>query len=194
MHFLFRQCMLHVQPMSVFLIELPLQHYASSKNCKLLITKLYNYIYCSPSIHSTLFCTKLWQQVSVFLTIIRINIRYYITAEILQLIGTYIYDVYSSRYVDLCGRAVQGRLVAGITGSNSAEDMDVCLVCLYVVLSCAGINLSDGLITRPEESYRVSNFVWSSNLSKEEFKAQIRTVVPQEKYYGMVMQDGEAKV
>jgi hypothetical protein len=34
--------------------------------------------------------------------------------------------------------------------------MDVCLLCLYVVLSCVGRGLCDGLITRPEESYRVS--------------------------------------
>jgi hypothetical protein len=31
----------------------------------------------------------------------------------------------------------------------------VCL-CLYVVLSCVGRGLCDGLITRPEESYLVS--------------------------------------
>jgi hypothetical protein len=30
-------------------------------------------------------------------------------------------------------------------------------VCLYVVLSRVGRGLCDGLITRPEESYRVSN-------------------------------------
>jgi hypothetical protein len=34
--------------------------------------------------------------------------------------------------------------------------MDVFLLCLYVVLSCVGRGLCDGLITRPEESYRVS--------------------------------------
>jgi hypothetical protein len=34
--------------------------------------------------------------------------------------------------------------------------MDVCLLCIYVVLSCVGRGLCDGLITRPEESYRVS--------------------------------------
>jgi hypothetical protein len=33
--------------------------------------------------------------------------------------------------------------------------MDVCLLCLHVVLSCVGRGLCDGLITRPEESYRV---------------------------------------
>jgi hypothetical protein len=47
-------------------------------------------------------------------------------------------------------------LVAGIAGSNPARGMDVCLLCLYVVLSCVGRGLCDGLITRPEESYRVS--------------------------------------
>jgi hypothetical protein len=51
---------------------------------------------------------------------------------------------------------VCGRLVAGIAGSNPARDMDVCLLCICVVLSCVGRGLCDGLITRPEESYRVS--------------------------------------
>jgi hypothetical protein len=51
---------------------------------------------------------------------------------------------------------VCGRLVAGVMGSNSLRGMDVCLSCLYVVLSCVGRGLCDGLITRPEESYRVS--------------------------------------
>jgi hypothetical protein len=49
------------------------------------------------------------------------------------------------------------RLVAGIAGSNPARGMDVCLLCLYVVLSCVGRGLCYGLITRPEESYHVSN-------------------------------------
>jgi hypothetical protein len=48
--------------------------------------------------------------------------------------------------------------------------------CLYVVLSCVCRGLCDGLITRPEESYRVSVCVWSikcqyvieENLSSEE--------------------------
>jgi hypothetical protein len=31
--------------------------------------------------------------------------------------------------------------------------------CLYVVLSCVGRGLCDGLIAHPEESYRVSNCV-----------------------------------
>jgi hypothetical protein len=51
------------------------------------------------------------------------------------------------------------RLVAGIADSNPARGMDVCLLCFYVVLSCVGRGLCDGLITRPEESYRVSNSV-----------------------------------
>jgi hypothetical protein len=34
--------------------------------------------------------------------------------------------------------------------------MDISLLCLYVVLSCVGRGLCDGLTTRPEESYRVS--------------------------------------
>jgi hypothetical protein len=54
---------------------------------------------------------------------------------------------------------VCGRLVAGIAGSNPARGMYVCLLCLYVVLSCVGRGLCDGLITRPEESYSVSNCV-----------------------------------
>jgi hypothetical protein len=48
------------------------------------------------------------------------------------------------------------RLSAGIAGLNPTEGMNVCLLCLYVVLSCVGRGLCDGLITRPEESYRVS--------------------------------------
>jgi hypothetical protein len=31
---------------------------------------------------------------------------------------------------------VCSRLVAGIAGSNSGQYMDVCLLCLYIVLSC----------------------------------------------------------
>jgi hypothetical protein len=54
---------------------------------------------------------------------------------------------------------VCGRLVAGVAGSDPAEDMDVRLLCLYVVLSCVGRGLCDGLITRPEESYRVFKYM-----------------------------------
>jgi hypothetical protein len=38
---------------------------------------------------------------------------------------------------------------------------------LSVVLSCVVIGLYDGLITRPEESYRVSVCVWSRNPERE---------------------------
>jgi hypothetical protein len=58
-----------------------------------------------------------------------------------------------------CFADPSGRLVSGIAGSNPAEGMDVCLLCLYDVLSCVGRCLCDGLITRPEESYRVSNCI-----------------------------------
>jgi hypothetical protein len=51
---------------------------------------------------------------------------------------------------------IYGRLVGGVTSSNPARGMDVRLLCLYVVLSCVGTGLCDELITRPEESYRVS--------------------------------------
>jgi hypothetical protein len=44
--------------------------------------------------------------------------------------------------------------------------MDVCLLCLYVVLSCVGRGPCDGLITCPEESYRVSVCAWSTNPEK----------------------------
>jgi hypothetical protein len=44
--------------------------------------------------------------------------------------------------------------------------MDVRLLCLYVVLSCVGRGLCDGLITRPEESYHVSVCVWSEKPRK----------------------------
>jgi hypothetical protein len=63
-------------------------------------------------------------------------------------------------------------LVAGIVVLNSAEGMDVCPLCLFAVLSCVGTGLCDGLITRPEVSYRVYNCVWLRNLNKEENKAQ----------------------
>jgi hypothetical protein len=42
--------------------------------------------------------------------------------------------------------------------------MDVCLFCLYVVLSCVGRGLCDGLIIRPEESYRGCNCMIAQTL------------------------------
>jgi hypothetical protein len=50
---------------------------------------------------------------------------------------------------------VCGCLVPRITGSNPAVGIDVCLLCLYAVLSCVRRGLCDGLISRSEESYRV---------------------------------------
>jgi hypothetical protein len=38
--------------------------------------------------------------------------------------------------------------------------------CLSLVLSCVGRGLCDGLITRPEEFYRVSLYVWSQKPRK----------------------------
>ena len=45
---------------------------------------------------------------------------------------------------------VCSRSPAGIAGSNPAGGMDVCLLCVL-----SGRGLCDGLITRPEESYRL---------------------------------------
>jgi hypothetical protein len=45
---------------------------------------------------------------------------------------------------------VYGRSHAAILSSNSTGDMDVCLLCVL-----SGRSLCDGLITRPEESYRL---------------------------------------
>jgi hypothetical protein len=68
---------------------------------------------------------------------------------------------------------VFGRLVAGITGLNPAEGMYVCLLCLYVVLSCVGRGLCDGLFTRPEESHRVSNCVRLKNSIQRRTKLDV---------------------
>jgi hypothetical protein len=48
---------------------------------------------------------------------------------------------------------VGGHLIVGIAGSNPAEGVDVLL--LYMLYGCVGSGLCDGLINRPEESYRV---------------------------------------
>jgi hypothetical protein len=61
--------------------------------------------------------------------------------------------------------------------------MDVCILCLYVVSPYVGRCLCDGLITHPEESYRVSNCVWFRNLNTEEDKVHVWAVVPQEDKY-----------
>jgi hypothetical protein len=64
-------------------------------------------------------------------------------------------------------------MVAGVSGSNLAYGMDVCLLCLYVVLSCVGRDLCDGLITRPEESYRVSVCVCDEEIPKGRPKVRL---------------------
>ena len=46
---------------------------------------------------------------------------------------------------------VYGRSLAGIVGSNPAGGMSVCVECCVL----SGRGLCDGLITRPEESYRL---------------------------------------
>jgi hypothetical protein len=75
---------------------------------------------------------------------------------------------------------VCGRFVAKTAGSSPARGMDVCLLCLYVVLSYVGRGLCDGLITRPEESYRASNCMWLRNLKTED-KAKLKRAVKLDK-------------
>jgi hypothetical protein len=59
---------------------------------------------------------------------------------------------------------VCGRSLDGIAGSNPAEGMIVSCECCVL----SGRDLSVGLITRPEESYRVwCVWVWSRNLNNE---------------------------
>jgi hypothetical protein len=72
-------------------------------------------------------------------------------------------------------------LVAGIAGSNPAQGMEVCLLCLCVMLSCADRGLSDRLITCPEESYSVSNSILLRNFNTEDDKAEVWAVVSWEK-------------
>jgi hypothetical protein len=80
---------------------------------------------------------------------------------------------YYSILADPGGPTVKGvGLVDGIAGSYPAGDMDVCLLCIYVMLFCVGRGLCDGLITRPEESYLVSNWMWLRNSNTDEDKAQ----------------------
>jgi hypothetical protein len=54
--------------------------------------------------------------------------------------------------------------------------MDVCLLCLYVVLSCVGRGLCDGLITHPEESYRVCLYTCDQETPKREAKSPSWTI------------------
>jgi hypothetical protein len=82
---------------------------------------------------------------------------------------------FCSKPIPVAARSkVCGCLVAGIADSNPARGMDVCLLCLYVVLFCVGRGLCDGLITRPEESYRVS--VCDQEIPKREAKGPSWTI------------------
>jgi hypothetical protein len=71
-----------------------------------------------------------------------------------------------------------GRLVAGVESSNLPRGMDVCLLCLYVVLSCVDRGLCDELITRPEESCRVSVCACDQETPKREAKGPSWTKTP----------------
>ena len=74
---------------------------------------------------------------------------------------------------------VRGRSLAGTAGSNPAGGMDVLLLW---VLSGRGFYV--GLITRPEESYRVwCVWVWSWIVDKEEALAHWGGFPPQKKKY-----------
>ena len=65
---------------------------------------------------------------------------------------------------DPSGREVNGRSLAGIAGSNLDGGMAVSCECWVL----SGRGLSVGLITRPEESYRVwCVWVWSWSLDNE---------------------------
>jgi hypothetical protein len=72
---------------------------------------------------------------------------------------------------------VRARLVNEITSSNPVEVMFFFFLCVYVVLSCVGRGLCNGLITSPEKSNRASNCVSIRNLNTEEDKAQTWAVV-----------------
>jgi hypothetical protein len=71
---------------------------------------------------------------------------------------------------------VCGRLVVGVAGSNPTRGMDVCLLCLYAVLSCVCRGLCDGLNTRPEEFYHVSSYVCYKETPKREAKVPSWTI------------------
>jgi hypothetical protein len=50
-------------------------------------------------------------------------------------------------------------------------------LCFYVVLFCVGRGLCDGLITRPEESYRVSLYVCDQETPKMKAKGPSWTII-----------------
>jgi len=60
------------------------------------------------------------------------------------------------------GAGPSGRSLAEIVGSNPTGGMDVCCECCVL----SGTGLCDGLITRPEESYRLWRVVCDQETSK----------------------------
>jgi len=63
---------------------------------------------------------------------------------------------------------VFGRLIAGIVGSNPAEGMDVCLLCLLSVVLVAASATGWSPVQRdPTRCVWVSNCVWSRNINTE---------------------------
>ena len=60
------------------------------------------------------------------------------------------------------GAGPSGRSPAEIVGSNPTGGMDVCCECCVL----SGTGLCDGLITRPEESYRLWRVVCDQETSK----------------------------
>jgi hypothetical protein len=70
----------------------------------------------------------------------------------------------NSSSADPSGSAVYGvrlrPLGCWVADSNPARGMDVCLLCLYVVLSCVGRGLCDGLTDRLN-SYFLRQFSYS---------------------------------
>jgi hypothetical protein len=51
----------------------------------------------------------------------------------------------------------------------------MCVPCLYVVLSCVGRGLCDGLIIHPEESYRVSKYMSDQETPKGAIYSELGT-------------------
>jgi hypothetical protein len=71
-----------------------------------------------------------------------------------QLITTAIQEFKSGTPIPVAARSMAwfcSRSLAGIVGSNPAGGMDVCCECCVL----SGRGLCVGLITRPEDSYRV---------------------------------------
>jgi hypothetical protein len=85
-------------------------------------------------------------------------------------------DISRSRWPRGLKRRSADVWLLGLQVGIPVEDMEVCLLCVYVVLSCVGRGLCDGLITRPEESYRVCQSVCDQEASVQRRTAQIWAV------------------